>query len=391
MGKIPHGFSDQAGIPQIHLRKMKEASGISSTQSHVLDLIRFLCSQGVLLGHLLYFFGVSSARLGGLASYCVLIFFVLSGFLITYSMIRKTTSDASYNFGSFFRDRFFRIYPPLIGSLVLVFALDIIGFSFTGQIYSLKIYAGNFIINLLHMQEFPLATYINEHYMIEFFRFHYFGTNLPLWTISIEWWLYMFCGFLFFYFIRRRTMKLWHYGLLAMLAISPAYYMLVSARMEKGLTAYWFLGALIAIAAGSGIRLKCPRYLQYLLLAGVFAGILTYPDLGYHGAILVFFICLFLFITTSRDEWKNFNHLLGKFSKRMAGFSYSLYLIHYSLLYFISTVFKPDTSLWTMSAVYLIVNIIAFLFAMIFEQHSKTLQIKYENYRSRRNRLQKEV
>ncbi len=359
---------------------MTEPVRISTSFSVVLNLVRFLCSQGVVIGHLIIFFGIKNRFFETLPSFCVLMFFVLSGFLISHSLVQNVFRNDKYSFGSFVKDRFFRIYPPFIAALVLVFILDLVGFHITGQFYSLKIYIGNFFINAAQLQEYPLATYINEHYMLEFFRFHYFGTDLPLWTISIEWWLYLFYGFFFYLLIKKQKWNVVNLIILLLFAISPVYYVFVGSRMEKGLTLYWFLGVIITMQTQKkGESNPLIFYLNLLLL---FVGMTGFIWFGYSSSILLFFFALFFLARTSSSH-VTVNSVVKKITDGLAGYSYSLYLIHYSIIYFMMSVFHFETSISNFVFVFLIVNIIAFLFAEIFETKAKKLKLLYENYRSR--------
>jgi peptidoglycan/LPS O-acetylase OafA/YrhL len=359
---------------------MSAPSGISQTHSIILNLIRFLCSQGVVFGHLIIFFGIPDQYFPSLASYCVLMFFVLSGFLISFSLRQHLTKNENYSFWNYFRDRFFRIYPPFIAALVLVFVLDLLSALASGGQFSWSIYFFNFVINSMQLQEFPAATFLNEHYMIEFFRFHYFGTDLPLWTISIEWWLYMFYGFFVFYILRNKKMRLTHLIIFVLLSLSPLYYLFISARMEKGLTLFWFLGVVLSYVRPS--TFKTNQFHFYFNLLVLVFGMFGFFYLGYNSSIVLFFLSLFALFTTCKDEMTGFNHLLKSISTRLSGYSYSLYLIHYPLICFVVTTLQIELSWINFVLVFLSVNIIAFLFAEIFEKNSKKLKLKYENYRS---------
>lgn len=362
---------------------------ISEPASVVLNAVRFICSQGVLAGHLVVFFGLSCPFLVTMASYCVLMFFVLSGFLISHSLHSKKQKDPSYRFSDYFKDRFFRIFPPYIAALVLVFILDFVGFTLTGQYFSWTIYFGNFLINSLQMQEFPVATWLNEKYMLEIFRFHYFGTDLPLWTIAIEWWLYMFYGFLVFYFLCAEKIKAYRIPVLIALAIVPVYYILVTARMERGLTLYWFLGVLLT--SGGALLYLQNRLVFSISLLIVLFGIFGFSAIGPQGAILVFILGLFLMLQSSHFQFEKMNRFIQRLSEYAAGYSYSLYLIHYSIIYFATTVFHFEKNLTHFIIIYVVINVVAFIFAEIFEKKSKHWKIKYENYRSGANRLQKKI
>jgi peptidoglycan/LPS O-acetylase OafA/YrhL len=357
--------------------------GLNQFQSSILHIIRFICSQAVVVAHLISLFGWPMRTLISMASYAVLLFFILSGFLITTSLKQHTLSDPTYSFKQFFRDRFIRIYPPFLAALCLTFLLDITAFEITQQIYSLKQYFVNLAVNLFLLQEFPLAVFINEHYMIEFFRFRYLGTNVPLWTIGIEWWLYLFFGFAFFYVLRSSRIRIWQWFVLAFLALSPLYYVFVSVRVENGLTLYWFLGLFIAFARRDDIQPKNNAG-SIVGIALLMAGLVLFPKIGYTNSALLFAFGLTLFLNGSKNSGSIYP-TLHSISKSLAGYSYSLYLIHYPIIIFILNVFPSNFNGTYFFLIYLAVNIIAFGFAQLFEKSSPKLKQVYENYRSNRH------
>lgn len=352
----------------------------SAGQSTIIHWWRFACSQMVLLAHLLGFFHWEIGRLIAMGSYAVLMFFVLSGFLIAHSIQQNVSHQKNYSFSTYLRDRFFRIYPPFLATLVLVFVLDIIAFQTNGDFYSLKQYFINFFINAFQLQEFPPATFLNEHYMIELFRFRIMGTDVPLWTISIEWWLYVFYGFLVFNIIRNPKPKVWQWLLLFALALSPLYYMFISARMEKGLTLFWFLGTLIATGS-----LKSTAFLNRktfaLSLLMMLTGTCCFFWMGYNGAILLFFLGLYFLMQHGNIHIKSIENTL-RVAQRMAGYSYSLYLIHYSLIVFIIAMIPLQYTVTEFWLIFIFVNLSAFGFSYLFEQPTNRWKKRYENYRS---------
>jgi peptidoglycan/LPS O-acetylase OafA/YrhL len=361
---------------------MFQTKAVGAVTSTTLDLVRFLCSQGVLAGHLFYFLNIGAGSLTGLASYCVLIFFVLSGFLISLSLFRNLSSDQSYNFGSYFRDRFFRIYPPFLASLVFVFALDAIGFLIASQPFSLTAYLFEFIVNILQLQEFPAATYLNEQFMIEFFRFNCFGTNLPLWTIGIEWWMYMFFGLGVFLWTGKIKFRIMYVPILFILMISPVYFIFRATHMAPGLTLYWFMGTLITLISGKvSIKKGVTPVAAGILL--ILAGLTSFHQLGFTPSIIIFCVGLLTLQAVEQGCHFTVNKSIRRTAKFLAGYSYSLYLIHYPILYFAVYVFKPSGEISTFILLYLIVNIIAIIFARLFEFPSNKWKQAYENYRSR--------
>lgn len=358
---------------------------ITNTNSNILNFIRFLCSQGVVLGHMMHFYAKQNVFLNGIASYCVLLFFILSGFLISYSLSSNLNKNPNYNFKSFFMDRFFRIYPPFVGALILVILLDVAGYLITNQGFSWFEYVKNFSINLFQLQEYPLANILNKSYKINFFYFPYLGTNLPLWTISIEWWLYMFYGFIVFYIVKNKTVGLKEIIILIILSVSPVYYLLVSTHMEKGLTIFWFLGVLITPSLMmSNNRVIFNKLSFTFLLLLLLGGMVGFVFLGYNTGALIFLLALFLLVVYQKEE-NIFINKLSKLSEKLASYSYSLYLTHYSILFFLFKVFKIEFSLINFIFLLLLVNLTAYFFAQIFEVKSKKLKYIYENYRSHRD------
>jgi len=343
--------------------------------------IRFLASQGVVVGHALGFMNITPTCLRGMASYCVLIFFVLSGFLISYSLWYKSRTLPNYTFWSFFKDRFFRIYPPFIGSLLLVVVLDFSVIAITGVDFSLWMYLKNFVTNIFQLQGFPIANILYHQYGMEFFYFRHFGSNFPLWTISVEWWLYMFYGFLSFYVLRRPTWSFGRVFLFIFLLITPVYYIFYSTRLEEGLTLYWFLGALITVGLMQQPKDELnQRNVFTFSLSLVCLGLVGFSFLGYDVSILIFFLGLFLLIAFSREEVKLVQKWFQRPAKVLASYAYSLYLVHYPIMVFCIAVFKLGGSFGNFLLLVIVSNVIAFLFARIFENRRTYLKL-YENYR----------
>jgi len=98
---------------------------LSHSTSIWLDLLRGLSAQLVLLGHLQLLNTLTGTpySLPGVQTIAVIVFFILSGFFITRSL-RDKLHVSGYDFGSFFIDRFSRIYPAYFGTLCFVAIVD---------------------------------------------------------------------------------------------------------------------------------------------------------------------------------------------------------------------------------------------------------------------------
>ncbi|MBL7935863.1 MAG: acyltransferase [Bacteroidia bacterium] len=236
------------------------------------------------------------------------------------------------------------------------------------------------------MQEYPIANILNKDFGINFFYFPYLGTNLPLWTISIEWWLYMFYGFMVFYIFKSKKVGFKELLVLIVLSVSPVYYLLVSTHMEKGLTIFWFLGASITPCLFiKNTKNTLNKLSLILVLLTLLFGMYGFVWFGYQTAALIFLVALFLLIIFYREENLFINTTLYKISERLASFSYSLYLIHYSVLYCVINVLKMEFSMINFLLLLISVNLLSYFFAQLFEVKTKKLKSIYENYRSNNN------
>ena len=148
---------------------------ISRESSVFLNLIRFIACELVVIGHFLtrYQPGTAEAslRLGRtLGGAAVLLFFILSGLLISYSLHNKL-DNPDYRFRSYFVDRFSRIYSGLVPAMLL------------GTIIVVVIYFTNYsyFVDLCSMQSTPsLFTFAMTLGMLENFPTNFFNSLLSV-------------------------------------------------------------------------------------------------------------------------------------------------------------------------------------------------------------------
>ncbi|GAB2860657.1 acyltransferase [Pseudoduganella ginsengisoli] len=170
---------------------------MNRSTSLYLDLVRFSAAMVVMLGHLAgkRFTDGVLWRLGGYMDDAVMVFFVLSGFVIAYVVHQKETDATAYGIS-----RAARIYSVAIPALVLTFALDTAGKHYAPELYSMdwgytggnpvwQFFAGLFFVNQLWYNPIEI------------------GSNLPYWSLGFEVWYYLF--FAIFYFGRSSWKWLW--------------------------------------------------------------------------------------------------------------------------------------------------------------------------------------
>ena len=155
---------------------------MTKESSIYLDLIRFLAAFGVMLAHFSY------ARFSGnyfdvffyLGHFGVIIFFVMSGYVISFVAHTKENDIKSY-----FISRFSRLYSVVIPVLILIPLFDLIGQHFNSEIYNGKTADSFYVIRLLANLSFSQEFW--------FFSFRYLSDG-PLWSLGYEFWYYVLFG-----------------------------------------------------------------------------------------------------------------------------------------------------------------------------------------------------
>ena len=137
----------------------------------------------------------------------VIFFFVLSGFVIHFSVLKSQQfNNNKVDWKAYFIKRFNRIYPPLIFALILTIFIDYLGtYFFKFSVYNI---GSKYSI-------FPLKSFTDS--LIDFFgnilnlqvivkQFSTFGSDYALWSLSYEWWFYLL--YPLFYYINKKSIIL---------------------------------------------------------------------------------------------------------------------------------------------------------------------------------------
>lgn len=245
----------------------------------------------------------------------VIIFFVLSGFVIHLKQ-----SDKAYNFENFkvlayLKKRLIRIYPTLIVSFILCIILDYLLFYFTRisfqDIFSKYSYS-SFFFNLFLIPEGAI-----------------WGYNFPVWSLKHEWFFYILYPFLLWLLSKNY--------LLPLLVIATFYisYILGFSIPYIGSAAYtlmvWSLGCILASLYK---RNKLIKYVTCLLLLSLIYPFINKSDQYYPLSDLVFgLIVMGALSAVISCKQRLINSILTKFAW-LGTFSYSIYLLHSPFLNF---------------------------------------------------------
>lgn len=168
------------------ITKAKELNG---AQQNFLDWVRIVAAMFVLLGHSFFLFDLTFLKneeyFPLIQDIGVVVFFLLSGILISYTLEKKCASD-SFNYPQFLKHKAIRIGKEYIPALLVIVLIDAVSIHINTEAYAyhnaynLK----QFIGNILMLQGSVL-------YYLPGLSFVPFGSARPLWTLALEWWFYL--------------------------------------------------------------------------------------------------------------------------------------------------------------------------------------------------------
>lgn len=339
---------------------------ISSEVSVVLDFFRGVSAQLVVLGHLFSFYAIQSKyNLPLIQNFGVLVFFVLSGFLITNTTFNK---GKGYGVKNYLIDRFSRIFYSFIPAIILVVFIDLLIINQGGYNTKFSFSIPSFISNTLMLQGYPII------------GIQAFGSARPFWTVSVEWWLYITFGFLYYNFYHSIKPSIWWAVLLAFSVPLVLYYI---GGHGGGLSIVWFMGFMLAVLYQSiEVKINTIAFLSILALCIVGVGYRTIVNREMYDLGIAIFFSLFIFAvfnTTGAVRKSFLNPAFVWISKFLSSYSYSLYLIHYSLIELYRSYFT-DRSWVSILSIYIVVNIVSYIFYIFFEKN----HVRLRNFLKRR-------
>lgn len=353
---------------------------ITDRSSFFLDTLRIISAELVLIAHFTDYHQDHYLRVifkdAGVLS--VGVFFILSGLLISNSVWNKKSSRNEYRFKDYFFDRFFRIYTAFVPSLIVGIAIDLFA-TYTTSLplsnCSVLVFAGN----LFMLQEYPVLkelSYILPPHIGEKIRVPVMGSNLPLWPMAIEWWIYMLFGWIMF---RQKSRNRSYWLVLIFVSIVPLYQIFPGSRMGPGLTLFWVLGMVIAILIRADSR-KLTNMSESKLLTIISLILLTvFYGLGYWRLAIVFvaFIVFQLLKRSSSDQTRN--KTIDKIIRTSANYSFTLYLTHFPILRFMSKIELLCSVEVKLLLNFVICNVLALIVAFLFETRHKALKAYWLN------------
>jgi peptidoglycan/LPS O-acetylase OafA/YrhL len=309
--------------------------------SGFLDLARWIAALAVLLGHANVLISLTDIMVAphgpavyawwfvtAFARQAVLVFFVISGFLIGGKALTLLRRPQPF-LGDYFIDRFSRIYIVLVPVLGLTFLIDAMGrrlFAGSG-VYELRWFDGAFeperaLGALLQLQNIWVGQA---------------GTNGALWSLACEFWYYILFPLMLLPFSRAYS------GGVRLAGFACGLCLAIALSLPSGHFSFnfliWALGAAVARAQRPVIRSKWLSLALFVAVATIVRLAVRGPLLEAHPSLqyvadiatTASFANLLLALRFSEREFSVCRLALHR---RLSSFSYSLYAIHMPIVFF---------------------------------------------------------
>lgn len=290
---------------------------------YILEAVRGGAALYVFLGHLLLMNFIDKTNkfsiLFSFGQEAVILFFLMSGFVIELSYQKKQIT-----FNEYFVKRFLRIYPLFFISILLVIIYNLL----TKSPLELKTLLGNLFM-LQDMGPLKPGTIVDTY------------GNSALWSLSYEWWFYMMF-ILISRFKNRNTIAI------IIIVLNSLLYFFYPIQLFRWLMYFgiWWSGAMLADFYLQN-KLNYKNILKKIILQLLFFPTLLlffkslkepFVSMGIYPALEVrHFASAILFIMLA-ILWKKLNwygYALFKPLEIIAPFSYGLYVLHLPIIMFL--------------------------------------------------------
>jgi peptidoglycan/LPS O-acetylase OafA/YrhL len=279
---------------------------------------------------------------GGFGHMAVIVFFVVSGYLVGGRAILYF-KDKGFSARDYSIHRFSRIYTVLIPALIVGSMLDWSGIAFfnaSGIYNHPDAFYGNAFGNDM-AKHLSFGIFLGNLLQLQTITVSSLGSNAPLWSLANEWWYYVVFGF-FMVAYRSRRMRTRVVATGAMLTIImflPLQISLWLAFWAVGvavavLSRFWAgwsftTGAIILVVFLIAVRWIGPRLWSF----GVATGLAT--DFALDLAVALGYAIVLLCAKNLKDRLK-----FRSLHRALASFSYTIYLVHFPAMVFLAAFMK---------------------------------------------------
>ena len=257
----------------------------------------------------------------------VVIFFVLSGFLISGSVFRAL-EQGRWSWKEYLTHRMVRLWLVLLPALGLCAVWDVARLALTGAAHG----AGG-LGAAMAADGLTLKNFFGNIFFLQSIRVPTFGSDRVLWSLAFEFWYYMLfpLGLLA---LRRGTtsrMRLLYGAGFVLAAV-------IAGRAALGLFPVWLCGTALTMLKPPNVG-RVVRWVALLVFAPcpfVLAMTPWTSRIVKMDYVLGLLTTAFLWVMLSGRRRVNEDTPVVRVSRSLAGSSYSLYLVHYPLLAFVA-------------------------------------------------------
>ncbi|MCX2574883.1 acyltransferase family protein [Pedobacter sandarakinus] len=318
-----------------------------------LDLIRGVSALAVFTGHLrvlciadtpvseLDLLGKFVFFITGFGHIAVMIFFVLSGFLIIKSIV-ESSNKGKFTTKGYAINRLARLLTVLIPCLVIGFALDKTGLHFFGDA---PVYLGNFPNFPLPEMAYKLSAsvFLGNLFFMQTILVPTFGTNGPLWSLCNEFWYYVVFPLLYFGITIKKNIN----TKIVLILVAAALLFFIGAKISLYFI-IWLMGGISYFIAERIDKKILKNGLFRFSLSAIFIAVVVLtrskymPQLFNNYSVGLLFALLIPFLVHI-----NIKNAVGKWiSTYLSNISFTLYLAHLPFLFFITSITKFQGQVW---------------------------------------------
>lgn len=320
---------------------------LTAAASDSLDLIRALAACAVMVGHLRALFFVDFRQLSqkswplealyfftGFGHQAVIVFFVLSGFLISSTVIRSHVLG-KWSWRDYAVNRATRLYVVLIPGLLLGFLWDRTG----GWLFATKGIYAHPIADLgpaVPLQNLTSANFFGNFFFLQTILCDTFGSNGPLWSLANEFWYYVLFP------VALAAGLAWSRRRFGVAIPMTCLAIFIGAFVGRGILIgflIWLAGcALVFLYSKVQVRSRFAT-LGMLGFTSVLAGVTftaarVLPSDPLLSDLEVGFVFTFFLFSVLQVAVRRNPSTYSSAAHRFAGFSYSLYVLHFPFLLF---------------------------------------------------------
>lgn len=267
----------------------------------------------------------------GFGHQAVMIFFVLSGFLVGGTVVKRADSG-QWSWRDYATTRMTRLWIVLLPALLLTAAWDNLGIAITGSsFYNGEMAATYNSGPAPNPFQYNFATFLGNLTFLQTIVVPTFGSNGPLWSLANEFWYYLLFPLMFCAVATKGKVGVKFASAAIALAIC---YLLPTGLLTYGLIWLFGVGAFVL---HNKVTISRSHRNILLALSGIFlVTALTLSRTNNFGVGDFVIGAAFAVMLLPLGQMRGAGAVVTKLSRMGAEFSYTLYLVHFPITAFLA-------------------------------------------------------